>query len=538
MSYFRFIFTAACLLFALQATPAQAAQAMSARTFSNVVVVFDDPLYIDANCDPIYLDVLSDDFGFNYFLFDVSGAAHGWVGITPDDLIVYQPDFDYVGYDSIYYEVSDDFGYIYSGVVEIIVQPPAPEVFADLHLSIQNNSGQTALNVLGGAVNNGFVVNYVSPAANGITAIDAAGTVYYTPPVGFVGIDTFTFQATDFFGTVSTGTVFINVTGSIQPGAVTANASASPTDVLPGDSIFFTAQGVSSNGGVLKYQWDFGDGTFASGQTVSHWYNAPGTYVATVTVTDSTNASASSFVVIFVEYPDYSIWFTTSDFFGYVDDPLIFNADAGFTWYADATFVWDFGDGTDGFDGSFSKVYSAPGDYNVSLTVRNPRMNTSMTKSRMVHVLPAAQKISASKITYKVKGKLGDSNVGTINLNLSVTNAGVTAASGSKVAFVFEGKRFEGTLNAKLTDQTNPTVKWMVKSNVKTGMLTLTLKINKSDIGGGLKRLVQGIAMGSTVSKSISLHIEIGTQIYEVAVPTSFLLAADGKSVTGSGNGP
>ena len=362
--------------------------------------------------------------------------------------------------------------------------------------------------------------------------------MYYTPPAGFVGIDTFTFEATDFFGTVSSGTVFINVTGSVQPGAVTANASASPTDVLPGDSIFFTAQGVSSNGGLLNYQWDFGDGTFASGQNVSHWYNAPGTYVATVTVTDSTNASASSFVTIFVEFPDYSIWFTTSDFFGYVDDPLIFNADAGFTWFGDETFVWDFGDGTDGFDGSFSKVYSAPGDYNVSLTVHSRTTNTSKTKSRVVHVLPADKKVSTSKITYKVKATLGDSTIGLLNLNLSVTNAGVSVNSGDKVAFVFEGKRFEGTLNAKLNDQTNPYVKWMVKSNAKTGMLTLTLKINKSDLGGGLKRLVQGSTNGSTVNQSISIHIEIGSQIYEVAVPSTFMLATNGKTVTGSGNGP
>ena len=38
------------------------------------------------------------------------------------------------------------------------------------------------------------------------------------------------------------------------------------------------------DGGIVAYEWDLGDGTTKSGATVQHAYDAPGTYVATLTV--------------------------------------------------------------------------------------------------------------------------------------------------------------------------------------------------------------------------------------------------------------
>ena len=45
----------------------------------------------------------------------------------------------------------------------------------------------------------------------------------------------------------------------------------------------------SATGGTqpYSYSWDFGDGTTASGQTVSHSYLLPGSYVVTLTITDA-----------------------------------------------------------------------------------------------------------------------------------------------------------------------------------------------------------------------------------------------------------
>ena len=47
------------------------------------------------------------------------------------------------------------------------------------------------------------------------------------------------------------------------------------------------------DGSILSYKWNFGDGSTASGETVSHTYSEPGDYTVTLTVKDNRNAEDS-----------------------------------------------------------------------------------------------------------------------------------------------------------------------------------------------------------------------------------------------------
>jgi uncharacterized delta-60 repeat protein len=78
-----------------------------------------------------------------------------------------------------------------------------------------------------------------------------------------------------------------------MPSGLLAEELIAPRDVVApltqtGATVTFDGgQSTAVNGNVVKWSWDFGDGTTGSGATATHTYAAPGTYFASLTVTDS-----------------------------------------------------------------------------------------------------------------------------------------------------------------------------------------------------------------------------------------------------------
>ncbi len=63
--------------------------------------------------------------------------------------------------------------------------------------------------------------------------------------------------------------------------------SVSPAVAKAGESIMFDASASSdADGTIIGYEWDFGDGSIAYGQQVTHAYNVEGSYDVSLTVTD------------------------------------------------------------------------------------------------------------------------------------------------------------------------------------------------------------------------------------------------------------
>jgi len=88
------------------------------------------------------------------------------------------------------------------------------------------------------------------------------------------GIYTVTLSASNNFGTNTTS---FNVTIN----------TLNPTIILP--SIFEVSTDLPFSGdapGAISWNWDFGDGSTASGQNVNHNYGSTGQYVVTLTVTN------------------------------------------------------------------------------------------------------------------------------------------------------------------------------------------------------------------------------------------------------------
>ncbi len=140
--------------------------------------------------------------------------------------------------------------------------------------------------------------------------------------------------------------------------------------------VSFNSTSYDSDGFIANYTWDFGDGSVAYGKNVSHEYNESGEYNVTLTVKDDDGSIAwmSREVVV-------SSFQLVADF-DYNPKPATSKHE---TYFIDlstgaASWLWDFGDGSNSSVKNPVHVYPIGNLYNVTLTVFNGSINDSTSK--------------------------------------------------------------------------------------------------------------------------------------------------------------
>jgi hypothetical protein len=90
-------------------------------------------------------------------------------------------------------------------------------------------------------------------------------------------------------------TWYKDLMGNLPP---TASISATPLSGKPPLTVNFTGSAKDVDGSVASYAWNFGDGSTSNQQNTSHTYETPGTYIATLKVTDDKGATVNANVTI------------------------------------------------------------------------------------------------------------------------------------------------------------------------------------------------------------------------------------------------
>jgi hypothetical protein len=92
-----------------------------------------------------------------------------------------------------------------------------------------------------------------------------------------------------------------NDTGGVEPEPLTAVAQWDSTDGNTAPATFLFEADAEGGTEPYTFHWDFGDGQQATEQFIHHTYENPGTYTATLTVTDATDQTASDSTQVTVQ---------------------------------------------------------------------------------------------------------------------------------------------------------------------------------------------------------------------------------------------
>jgi PKD repeat protein len=159
-----------------------------------------------------------------------------------------------------------------------------------------------------------------------------------------------------------------------DPDAPIVQAFADPTSGAAPLDVQFSATAVDPQGGRLIYRWVFSEGGSTLQQSPARTYSRPGTYTATVTVTDPQGKTASKTVEVVVSERANAAPAVIA-----AADPTSGQAPLTVKFGADAfdpdgpedeiTYLWDFGDdGAAEFGPNPSYTYRTPGTYTATVT--------------------------------------------------------------------------------------------------------------------------------------------------------------------------
>jgi PKD repeat protein len=193
---------------------------------------------------------------------------------------------------------------------------------------------------------------------------------------------------------------------SAQTGQVSVFTSGPYTGAV-GTTIVFSAQasvsGVNTTiGDTWTFTWAFGDGTSATGQSVSHTYTTAGTFSVTVTAATSSGLSGSATTTATVGGGSSALTVTTGGpYTAAVGSALSLSAQAYLSGTPTAaTYTWSFGDGTSGTGQSVTHAYAAAGSYSITVTATTSAGQTgSATTTAQVGSAGAAQ-VAAGNTSY------------------------------------------------------------------------------------------------------------------------------------------
>lgn len=247
----------------------------------------------------------------------------------------------------------------------VINESPVAEAGADQYV------GLNQVVVFDGSKSNdpdGSIANYLWDFGDGNTAAGVQVRHRFMQP-GKYGITLRVTDQTDLKNNWATDSLFVVVNDT-----PVAKISEVPPPRCVGEPMHFSGkESFDPDGSIERYQWDFGDGSTAQGDEVEHAFNVAGNYHVTLTVDDGSgvlNSTNETTVTVKVNFPPKAE--AGPDCLTCPGEKVIF--EGAESWDRDGViteYVWSFGDGVTGEGVNVAHAYDQPGEYRVTLKVRD-----------------------------------------------------------------------------------------------------------------------------------------------------------------------
>jgi PKD repeat protein len=245
--------------------------------------------------------------------------------------------------------------------------PPEPMLFSAATVTCADE--EVAFDASSSTDPDGTIAEYAWDFGDGNQAKGVKTTHRYQSP-GAYGV---TLRVTD-------NSSVANDSGEVQQTVRVNNppvADGGPArDACIGELMRFDAgRSTDTDGKLVAYQWDFGDGNQTEGVRASHRYETGGLMTARLTVTDDSEsacATASQTIPVHVNRsPKAQIALDAEQVYsGGAHDEVLFSAEGSTDADADSLrYFWDFGDRTKGEGAKIWHRFKRPGKYLVKLRV-------------------------------------------------------------------------------------------------------------------------------------------------------------------------
>lgn len=265
------------------------------------------------------------------------------------------------------------------------------EVEASITVHVETNEGPTAsfvvsptspkvdekvnFNASGSSDQDGSIVSFQWDFGDGRS--DSGETV--THKYKTAGTFTVVLVVQDNSGNRGSTSQTVSVTEGDSP---TASFVYSPANPAENETIYFNAsESEDEDGTIVSFDWDFGDGTTGTGETVTHQYGDSGTYTVLLKVTDDDGNIDTTSQTISIgdnESPMASFIYTPAS--PHVNEEVLFDAsDSNDPDGSIVSYDWDLGDGTTDSGVTVTHQYSSSGTYTVYLRVTDNSGNTART---------------------------------------------------------------------------------------------------------------------------------------------------------------